>query len=67
MQDIESAVNKERARCARIVQAARCGDIDQDFRTILHFINSGDEMRFDDDSGEYLCDSDRKDRALAPS
>jgi hypothetical protein len=31
----------ERERCAEIVQMARCADIDQDWRTVIHFIEGG--------------------------
>lgn len=39
--EITKAVDAERARCAAIVQAARAGNIDGDFRTIIHFIEDG--------------------------
>ena len=31
----------ERDRCAEIVQMARCAEIDQDWRTVIHFIEGG--------------------------
>lgn len=34
-------IEKERDRCAEIVQMARAGEIDTDFRTIVHFIEGG--------------------------
>lgn len=40
--DTESASTiTERRRCADIVQLARFGEIDTDFRTIIHFIEGG--------------------------
>jgi len=39
---IEVAVAAERERCAKIVLAARMGEIDQGFRFIHHRIKSGD-------------------------
>lgn len=39
--DVATAVARERARCAAIVQAARCHEIDQDFRSIAHWIMQG--------------------------
>ena len=54
----------ERDRCMRIVSAARNGDIDQDMRTLLHFMECGDQMVFDADTREYLSDHVVKDRAL---
>ncbi len=36
-----AAVLVEQARCVAIVQAARFGEIDSDFRSIIHRIESG--------------------------
>ena len=41
---MDDAVEIERKRCAGIVQLARAGDIDQDFRSIIHRIESGDTV-----------------------
>ena len=53
-------IQKERDRCMRIVSAARNGDIDQDLRTLLHFIRSGDQMLRDDAAHRYVPDYKRK-------
>ena len=37
----EEARAQERDRCVAIVQAARCGEIDQDFRAIISMIEGG--------------------------
>jgi hypothetical protein len=34
-------VDRERERCAEIVQMARMGEIDQDWRAVIHFIEGG--------------------------
>lgn len=39
--DVVAAVDKERARCADIVMAARINEVDRDFRSIHHMITSG--------------------------
>ncbi len=41
---IDDAIKAERKRCNRIVQAARNGEIDQDWRSISHRINTGDNL-----------------------
>lgn len=46
--DIEEAVNNERKRCEDIVQAARHGLIDKDFRAIVAWIRSGDTVGVED-------------------
>jgi len=61
---LTAALDAERDRCMRIVSAARNGDIDQDMRTILHFMDCGDQMVFDADKHEYIPDHVAKDRAL---
>lgn len=38
---MKAAVSAERERCAAIVGAARCGEVDQDFRAIIHMIEGG--------------------------
>lgn len=62
--DLNKEVMRERHRCERIVSAARSGDIDGDFRTLLHFIESGDLMKFNPARGKYEPDSARRDREL---
>jgi hypothetical protein len=37
----EAGVQHERERCAAIVMAARFGELDQDFRAIIHMIEGG--------------------------
>lgn len=61
---LSDEVKAERDRCARIVSAARMGDIDTDFRTLLHFIEIGDTMQFNATAHEYEHDSQRKDREM---
>lgn len=39
--ELSNAVTAERERCNAIVQAARVGKIDQDFRCISHWIMKG--------------------------
>ena len=39
---MKKATLDERARCARIVQAARHGEIDSDLRSVIHRIERGD-------------------------
>jgi|GEM_PF-4867163 len=51
----------ETARCCRIITAARMGNIDGDFRSILHFVNSGNQMLFVKAAGKYMHDSKRAD------
>jgi hypothetical protein len=53
-------VKAERERCMRIVSAARNGDIDTDFRTILHFIRCGDQMLLAPNGYQYLPDYERQ-------
>lgn len=60
---IEAAQVDERDRCMRIVSAARNGDIDSDMRTLLHFMETGDSMAYDDTTHEYVHDDDAADRA----
>jgi len=59
---LDEAVSEERSRCMRIVSAARNGDIDTDFRTLLHFMESGDTMQFFAETHEYVHDSAVQDR-----
>ena len=40
----QEEISEERQRCLDIVQAARNGDIDEDFRSIIHMIESGTFM-----------------------
>lgn len=40
-ENVSSAIKDERDRCEGIVQLARAGEIDQDFRTVIHFIQGG--------------------------
>ena len=61
---LTAALDAERDRCMRIVSAARNGDIDQDMRTLLHFMDCGDQMVFDADKHKYIPDHVAKDRAL---
>jgi hypothetical protein len=58
----EDAVKAERDRCERIVQAARTGCIDGDFRCIAAWIRSGDLMLYNEKTHQYECDEDRADR-----
>lgn len=58
-------VDAETKRCMRIVSAARSGDIDQDFRTLLHFIETGDQMLLNEKTHEYEHDAKRRDREAA--
>lgn len=60
--ETNALVQAETARCMRIVSAARMGDIDTDFRTILHFIESGDQMLRNAETLKYEHDSQRQDR-----
>ena len=60
--DLQAAVQEERDRCICIVQAARSGDIDTDFRTLIHFMDSGYQMRVIDD--EFVSDNEMADREL---
>jgi len=39
---VDAAVQAERARCAEIVQLARFGEIDGDFRSLIHRIENPD-------------------------
>lgn len=41
MTEIEVAVQAERDRCAKIVQLARAGEIDTDWRSVIFLIKSG--------------------------
>jgi hypothetical protein len=59
---MEYAVKAERDRCERIVQAARNGDIDSDFRCIASWIRSGDQMMYNNETHQYECDKDRLER-----
>jgi hypothetical protein len=43
--ELKAAVYAERARCVAIVQAARFGEIDHDFRSIVHMIESGETVQ----------------------
>lgn len=45
----ERAINDERARCAALVQAAREGEADTDFRSIISRIRSGSTVGPHDD------------------
>lgn len=38
---LEQGIRQERERCAAIVTAARFGELDRDFRAIVHMIESG--------------------------
>jgi hypothetical protein len=40
---IADAVNKERKRCAAIVMAARFHEIETDLRSVISFIERGDD------------------------
>ncbi len=40
-EELNAAVSAERTRCAEIVQLARFGEIDQDWRSVIHFIEGG--------------------------
>jgi len=51
----------ETARCCRIITAARMGDIDGDFRSMLHFVTSGNQMLYVEAAGKYMHDSKRGD------
>jgi len=51
----------ETARCWRIITAGRNGDINGDFWSIMHFVNSGDQMSFVEAAGVYMHDSKRAD------
>ena len=51
----------ETARCCRIINAARNGAINGDFRALLHFVNSGDQMLYVEAVGEYMHDIERAD------
>lgn len=44
---IEKAQDAERERCSRIVERARFGEIDTDFRSIIHRIDSQLPADFD--------------------
>ena len=61
---VREAAQAERERCMRIVSAARMGDIDTDFRTLLHFIESGDTMQYNEERSQYEHDSRRRDYEL---
>lgn len=41
---VSNVLDDERARCARIINAARIGEIDGDLRSIRSRIESGDEF-----------------------
>lgn len=41
---VEAGRSAERARRAEIVQMARAGDIDQDWRSVIHRIKGGDTV-----------------------
>jgi hypothetical protein len=41
------AVAQETARCREILQAARFGQIDGDFRSLIHRVESGDHVTID--------------------
>ena len=58
--NLSPEVQEERERCMRIVSAARNSDIDQDLRTVLHFMRSGDRMIYDKQSHKYTPDYQRK-------
>ncbi len=45
---VQSAIDAETERCAAIVQLAREGEIDQDFRSIIHRIESHSPAAKDD-------------------
>ena len=45
---LQALVDDERERCNMIVQAARNGDIDGDFRSIAHRIQSGCRLIYED-------------------
>jgi hypothetical protein len=51
VESISAALRNERERCNMIVQAARNGDIDTDFRSISQRITSGSRMSYE--NGEY--------------
>ena len=55
----DGGVASETARCRRIISAARIGNIDGDFRSLLYFVDSGDQMLFVEAAGEYMHDSKR--------
>lgn len=46
---IVAAIEAERARCVEIVNAARFGEVDQDFRTIRNIIKDGFPYPFDEE------------------
>jgi len=56
---VRAMIMAERDRCGRIVQAARFGKIDGDFRCISAWIDSGDQMLWNADLGEYETDDER--------
>lgn len=37
-------VEAERARCAEIIQLARCGEVDRDWRCLINMIESGQSI-----------------------
>jgi hypothetical protein len=41
---VSNILDDERARCERIINAARCGEIDGDLRCIKSRITSGDDF-----------------------
>lgn len=49
--EISKAVRTERERCAAIVQAARAGEIDKDFRSIISRIKDGSTDHVKDSEG----------------
>jgi hypothetical protein len=46
--DLEIAVYEERERCRNIISAARFGEIDDDFRSLISRIESGDVVEKND-------------------
>jgi hypothetical protein len=62
--EVEAMVGAETERCERIVSAARTGAIDTDFRTLLHFMGSKEQMLYDEKRHEYVPDHVRQDRDL---
>jgi hypothetical protein len=63
-QEVEAMVGAETERCQRIVSAARTGAIGTDFRTLLHFMGSKEQMLYDEKLHEYVPDHVRQDREL---
>ena len=49
----QDGVDEERQRCLMIVNAARNGDIDNDCRTIAHFIRGDYEFEYNEKDGVY--------------